>query len=216
MKFRVNESLFDDDFGIINEDIDIDFTFDGDDESDYLGHATVDVDDEDIAIEKAKNYYKRNNPEIGARNFRVSNDHYTNADRITEDIDDSFDSLDENELADFLERKQSEEVLDGPQPGTDTTISNMLIDNINGEWDTIAKYNDMISALEQAGNEDLIPVIKDIIVEENKHIGQLQQCLKTISPNTEEIDNGEVEAEEQLSANTINTNISITDVDDEF
>ena len=41
-------------------------------------------------------------------------------------------------------------------------------------------------------------VILDIISEENKHVGQLQKLLSLISPNAEEIQNGIIEASEQL------------------
>ena len=41
-------------------------------------------------------------------------------------------------------------------------------------------------------------VIKDILVEENKHIGQLQELLKAVSPNAENIEAGVDEAKEQV------------------
>ena len=59
-----------------------------------------------------------------------------------------------------------------PNPGNDTGVSNLIIHAINGEWDTIAEYNSLISNL--GNNPDMIPVIQDIVAEENKHIGQLQ------------------------------------------
>ena len=62
-----------------------------------------------------------------------------------------------------------------PNPGNDTGVSNLIIHAINGEWDTIAEYNALISNL--GNNPDMIPVIQDVVVEENKHIGQLQQIL---------------------------------------
>lgn len=89
-------------------------------------------------------------------------------------------------------------VLGGPQTGIETTIANELIDNVNGEWDTITKYNNMITDLKQAGLDDFIPVIEDINNEEHKHIGQLQELLKKISPNTNSIASGETEGAEQL------------------
>lgn len=44
----------------------------------------------------------------------------------------------------------------------------------------------------------MIPVIQDIVAEENTHIGQLQQILLQISPNVQNIEKGEIEGEEQL------------------
>jgi len=62
-----------------------------------------------------------------------------------------------------------------PNPGTDTGVSNLIIKAINSEWDTIAEYNELIANL--GNNSDMIPVIQDIVAEENTHIGQLQQIL---------------------------------------
>ena len=45
----------------------------------------------------------------------------------------------------------------------------------------------------------MIPVIQDIVAEENVHVGQLQKLLETLSSNTQEIEKGELEADEQLS-----------------
>lgn len=83
-----------------------------------------------------------------------------------------------------------------PNPGNDTGVSNLIIHAINGEWDTIAEYNSLISNL--GNNPDMIPVIQDIVAEENKHIGQLQQILLQISPNVSNIDSGEEEAVGQM------------------
>lgn len=97
-----------------------------------------------------------------------------------------------------------EKVLAGPETPSETGISNMLISAINGEWDTINLYNSIVETLrteaEDTNNDysDMINVINDILSEENKHIGQLQECLKKVSPNTQEIANGETEGAQQL------------------
>lgn len=83
-----------------------------------------------------------------------------------------------------------------PNPGTDTGVSNLIIKAINSEWDTIAEYNELIANL--GNNSDMIPVIQDIVAEENTHIGQLQQILLQISPNVQNIEKGEIEGEKQL------------------
>lgn len=56
--------------------------------------------------------------------------------------------------------------------------------------------------LEAYGYSDMANVIRDINNEENKHIGQLQAALETISPNANSIESGSQEAEAQLT-NTI-------------
>ncbi len=83
-----------------------------------------------------------------------------------------------------------------------TGMSQLLIDAINGEWDTIKLYNDIIVNAESYGYSDIANVIRDIIAEENIHIGQLQTALETISPNISSIEKGVEEAEQQLNEPT--------------
>lgn len=87
-----------------------------------------------------------------------------------------------------------------PDPGIDTGLSNLIIKAINGEWDTIAEYNELIANL--GSNPDMIPVIQDIVAEENTHIGQLQEILLQISPNVQNIEKGELEGTKQLQEPT--------------
>lgn len=89
-----------------------------------------------------------------------------------------------------------------PDSVEDNGLSNLIITEINGEWDTIKNYNQLLISLKQFGHEEFNDVIQDIIREENKHIGQLQTILERISPNVSEIDSGEMEAEEQLPDTT--------------
>lgn len=51
---------------------------------------------------------------------------------------------------------------------------------------------------ELEGFHDVAKVFKDIVNEENVHIGQLEQCMKLVSPNADSIVSGEIEAEGQL------------------
>lgn len=90
---------------------------------------------------------------------------------------------------------------DGPKQ-EDTGIAQMLIDAINGEWDTIKLYNDILVNAESYGNSDIADVIRDIVAEENTHIGQLQKALEIISPNVSKIEDGAKEAESQLTNET--------------
>lgn len=106
-----------------------------------------------------------------------------------------------------------------PKEPEDLYVANTLNDLIKGELDTINQYNDLILGIQgmteapkdEAGNPnpDFVPafcperaaeikeVVKDILVEENKHIGQLQELLKKVSPNAENIEAGVEKAKEQ-------------------
>ena len=88
-----------------------------------------------------------------------------------------------------------------PATPEDNGIANQIITEINGEWDTIKSYNDLVLCLKELGRDDFVDVIQDIIKEENVHVGQLQEILKVISPNAEAIADGEQEATEQLPGN---------------
>ena len=98
----------------------------------------------------------------------------------------------------------------GPEAGIASLINKLLVD----EWEAIQGYNDAIVAAETEGYSDIAQVLRDIANEENLHVGQLEQCMKTISPNAESIDQGEVEAEGQLepSAMTESVEYDFSDV----
>ncbi len=83
-----------------------------------------------------------------------------------------------------------------------TGMSQLLIDAINGEWDTIKLYNDIMVNAESYGYSDIADILRDIIAEENIHVGQLQTALETISPNVSSIEKGVEEAEQQLNEPT--------------
>lgn len=114
-----------------------------------------------------------------------------------EDEDDYYESLNEDVESPEKVIENEEKV---PQTGEAVGLANMIIKEINGEWETISNYNDLISLMRSEGQDDMIDVISDIVDEENKHVGQLQKCLQIISPNVSEIDSGESEAKEQLDA----------------
>ena len=90
--------------------------------------------------------------------------------------------------------KIKNETPSGPETGVDNGIANQIIEMINGEWDTIQQYNDLVTNLTQYGFIDFIPVIQDILNEENIHVGQLHAILQKISPNAQSIEQGEIEA----------------------
>lgn len=84
----------------------------------------------------------------------------------------------------------------------DNGIAQMLIDAINGEWDTIKLYNDIIVNAETYSYPDIANVVRDISDEEMLHVGQLQAALDTVSPNISSIQDGQEEAEKQLDDTT--------------
>lgn len=112
-------------------------------------------------------------------------------DSLHEDLEDSPIEVKEDAV------EESERV---PQTGEEVGLSNMIIQEINGEWETIQHYNDLIALMRTQGYDDMVDVISDIVAEENTHIGQLQKCLQVISPNVSKIEAGETEAIEQLSS----------------
>lgn len=70
---------------------------------------------------------------------------------------------------------------------------------IQDEWQAIQGYNDAIATF-VAHNicEDTVNIFRDIVAEENIHIGQLQKALEFFTPSTQEIEQGRQEGAEQL------------------
>lgn len=92
----------------------------------------------------------------------------------------------------------------GPKEGADTGVAAELISLINDEWEAVQGYNNAIATLRENSAEnpfylDAINVLEEISAEENRHVGQLQELLKQISPNAEEIEKGTQEAKDQLN-----------------
>lgn len=113
--------------------------------------------------------------------------------QVTTDFDDDFE-YDEHSV---------ENVLPGPASGVDTGVANELITLINDEWEAVQGYNGAIATLRTMSNqnpfyEKAIAVLEEISAEENRHVGQLQEILKNISPNAQDIDKGHEEAQDQL------------------
>ena len=121
----------------------------------------------------------------------------------------------------------------------DHGVSSMIISSINDEWNTISTYNSIIATLrefsvENSSYQSFIDVVNDIVAEENKHVGQLQEILKKVSPNTSYIEKGEAEGRSQLrmidgklpvqswtnsnvpASNEVDEICMLTDVDDEM
>lgn len=88
--------------------------------------------------------------------------------------------------------------LQGPNMGPEAGLADLIIDAINGEWETIKEYNTLAIMARENGYNDIAEVIDDINTEENIHVGQLQEILKRLSPNAEAIADGEKEAAEDF------------------
>ena len=76
-------------------------------------------------------------------------------------------------------------------------LANLISNEINGEFETTNGYRN----LRQAASEiapDMLPVIDDIMDEENTHVGQLQTLLSMVDDSADNIDVGAEEAEDQL------------------
>ena len=104
---------------------------------------------------------------------------------------------------DFSEYDSLENVPEGPSEGSDTGVASEIIRLINDEWEAIQGYIDAIATLRANINsnpfyEAAIAVLEEISAEENTHVGQLQEVLRQISPNAQEINKGTEEAKSQL------------------
>lgn len=100
---------------------------------------------------------------------------------------------------------------ESPKNEVDTGISNLLIDAIKDEFETIKLYNSIIEQIRAEDREDIISILQDIVNEENVHVGQLQKALEIYSPNADSIEHGSEEAEEQMKIDSINESIQNLD-----
>ena len=87
----------------------------------------------------------------------------------------------------------------GPNEGPEFGLSELINTAIQNELETVSEYNTLALNARSEGFEDIAKVIEEINTEENRHIGQLQELLKIVSPNATAIDDGKLEGEEQLS-----------------
>lgn len=139
----------------------------------------------------------------------------TESEPLVESVEEGAEERDEGEKEELPSEEEAEDAT--PENPEDMYVANTLNKLTTGEYDTINQYNDflltvhnMVTRPEGVSEEDFKPqicpdleasieaVIKDILVEENKHIGQLQELLKAVSPNAENIEAGVDEAKEQV------------------
>ena len=97
-----------------------------------------------------------------------------------------------------LLKESNTNALSGPIQGPEAGLTSLLIEAINGEWETINEYNTLAINARAEGYEQIAVVLEEINTEENKHVGQLQELLKLISPNATAIEDGEAEASSQV------------------
>lgn len=84
----------------------------------------------------------------------------------------------------------------------DSGIASIIITAINDEWEAIDFYNSMIATAQAEGYQDVVEVAKDILNEENIHVGQLQKLLELVQPEAKAIEQGMQEATEQVIEGT--------------
>lgn len=81
--------------------------------------------------------------------------------------------------------REDEIELSGPSTDEEFGSTMLIVDSIKSTWDMIDKYNSTLASIE---NEDIKKVIKDILDIELTNIGKLEEVLKIVSPNAENID----------------------------
>ena len=107
-------------------------------------------------------------------------------------------TIDEYMARRLTEDSENIESLETPMHGPDSGIAAVLNSLIIDEWEAIDAYNSAIVNAELEGKSDIAKILRDIVAEENLHVGQLQVALETVSPNTVNIEAGKEEAEEQI------------------
>lgn len=170
------------------------------------------ADNHQDEISPSSNTYRIGLPFIGTREGYID---LQNMNQYIEGHEDDWDDEDDY----YGESLREDLKQETPQTGEDTGLANMLIHAINGEWETISEYNDILTLIRANNKNDMIPVIEDILSEENKHIGQLQKILETISGNVADISEGEQEASEQILDNNVEGSIDMSHAyvpDDDF
>ena len=134
-------------------------------------------------------------------------------------IDDDYKALDYPES---MFTSEETEVKPGPKQGSDVGIADCIMNAITEEFAAIKSYNSIIATMkseDESRYDSFVKVLQDITAEENLHVGQLQEILKRISPNAEEIETGKEEAQEQLNdadCDPDDTTCTLDDIDDEM
>lgn len=135
---------------------------------------------------------------------------------------DDSDELEENTNVQKRFKKPIKEDVQETQTPSDHGMSSLINNLIISEYDAIDMYNSAIASAETEQQFDIIPVLKDIITEEQTHVGQLQTLAKLFDPSADEVEKGNIEADKQLDTydnasdgyNVNDLKEAIDDVDD--
>lgn len=105
------------------------------------------------------------------------------------------------------EIEEESELTETQVEGLKNSLIGELTDLVKEEWDTVNKYKNAISSMSFANEENgideceqIISILEDIEEEEMVHIGQLQTALSLLT-NTESIEVGKMEGEQQVETN---------------
>lgn len=187
-----SETLYKESYKVVNEDLENKFTIYAKRTMEssvgsgiYTYALIVPAKDKEEAKEKFETYTKDEPVEIIGINP-------TTPDEIRKGIIEVKDTISEG-----LETQ--------PNVGLAAIVNNLIKD----EWEAVQGYNDAIVSFEAEGNSDNAQVLRDILNEENVHIGQLETLLKTIDSSADQIDTGRTEAEIQINTSSIATDTSI-------
>lgn len=167
----------------------------------YGGYGAVRVKASDEKEAKKKFLDKKTDKDIEITSVRpTENEDIRKGIRLLEDTEIVKESFEDEHLGstEKVIEDGGEIIPDSVDPGPDAGIASQLNKLIIDEWEAIQGYNDAIVMAELEGFHDVAKVLKDIVNEENLHVGQLEQCMKLVSPNADSISHGEIEAEEQL------------------
>lgn len=124
---------------------------------------------------------------------------YNFSDRVKSILDKEFERYSPMVTDESLTESIDTVVEEGPKEGAEFGLASLLNTAIQEELKTVDTYNSLAITARAEGYEDIAKMIDEINTEENKHIGQLQEALKSVSPNAIAIEDGTAEGQEQMS-----------------
>ena len=95
--------------------------------------------------------------------------------------EDEFDTIPNVEV-DVIHQDEIE--LPGPQTHEDFECTMLLSELIQNIWALIDRYNSILISID---NEDIKELLKDLVDDEMKNIGRLEDAMTSVSPNAENI-----------------------------
>lgn len=84
---------------------------------------------------------------------------------------------------------------------TNPAVADMMISAINAKYDHIRDLNSIVTTLEECGRSEYVDIIKEMLEDEHRMIGQLQEIVKEVSPEANEVEVGKEEVEDSLNEN---------------